>query len=655
VTGDPIRANRGNIALYWLFFNHITTILVQIRQTGKSLAPDVLYTWLGNIGASGTEINIVTKDETLRATNFTRLKDIESELPFYLKRRGKTEVANSEEIKISKLRNLIRGHLSNTSPKMALKVGRGITSTIFGFDEASYIPNIEIALPAALAAGSAARDIARNTGQPFGTLITTTAGMKDDRDGRYVFRLLSESAVWTEEFFNARNLAHLETMIRSNSRSEINGVTGKKQSALRVNCTFSHRQLGLTDEWLRRTIEESEATGDDARRDFLNHWTSGSLTSPFTTSITAIIRDSEKPVLHAEISEIQNFITRWYIPEDQIERRMRSSFFTIGLDTSDAAGNDDIALVLRDIKTGEVVAAGNYNESNLIHFCDWLVLWFTRFDNTLLIIERRSSAIAMVDYLIIKLLSLGIDPFKRIYNRVVQDKEENFERYREICKPLHARDPGIYSKYKSTFGFATAGAGYANRAELYGSTMQNLAKYTGDSVNDKTVIDQMLSLVIKNGRMDHEIGGHDDSVIAWLLSGWILLLGKNLDFYGINNRIVLSECKRNQEDNSPEKLYQRKEQAELRDDIQVVVEKLKSEKDLYALQRLEHQLRILSNKLILDNTEKFSVDAVLDEIRNTRAAPATTVFNRFGSGYKASNPLSVTYGAGARIKSSWER
>ena len=48
---DPIRfiANRANMALFWLFFNHIMIILVQPRQTGKSFSTDELMTYLLNI------------------------------------------------------------------------------------------------------------------------------------------------------------------------------------------------------------------------------------------------------------------------------------------------------------------------------------------------------------------------------------------------------------------------------------------------------------------------------------------------------------------------------------------------------------------------------------------------------------------------------
>ena len=117
----PFNANRGNIALYWLFFNHITTILIQIRQTGKSFSSDCLMTYLLNIACTDTTINLLTKDDTLRSDNLERLRDIERELPFFLRMRKKGDIGNTEEIHVNRLRNKYKGHLPNKSPKMALK------------------------------------------------------------------------------------------------------------------------------------------------------------------------------------------------------------------------------------------------------------------------------------------------------------------------------------------------------------------------------------------------------------------------------------------------------------------------------------------------------------------------------------------------------
>ena len=88
-----LRANRGNIALYWCFFNHVMTFLIQIRQTGKSVSVDELSTYLLNIRCRKTDINLLTKDDVLRGKNIQRLKDIDVELPFYLKQRTKADGA----------------------------------------------------------------------------------------------------------------------------------------------------------------------------------------------------------------------------------------------------------------------------------------------------------------------------------------------------------------------------------------------------------------------------------------------------------------------------------------------------------------------------------------------------------------------------------
>lgn len=605
--GDRFRANRGNMALFWLFFNHITTILIQIRQTGKSFSTDTLMVYLLNIACQDTEINLLTKDDTLRAANLTRLKDIMMELPFYLRQHTKGDVGNTEELSIKALGNRYRGHLPNKSPKMALNVGRGLTSPIFQVDEGAFFYNIAISMPAALAAGTAARDLARRRGTPYGTIITTTAGKKDDRDGAYVYDMVQKSAQWTELFFDCKNEEELRATIRRNS----------SKGELRVNCTFNHRQLGYTDEWLRNAIEEANVSGEDADRDFGNVWTSGSQMSPLPVHLSTLIRESQMAELHTEIS-IQGYVTRWYIEPERIAGTMANGKFIISVDSSDAAGGDDIGLKIRSVRTGEVVAAGNYNETNLIMFSEWLCDWLVKYENLTLIIERRSSGAMILDYLMLMLPSKGIDPFKRIYNTVVQDADEYPKRFEEINKPMYMRDTEVYTRNKRSFGFATSGTGVTSRTELYSTTLLNAAKLTGDKVRDKKTIDQILGLIIKNGRVDHPPGGNDDMVIAWLLGAWLLLNGKNLQFYGINPREILVENRQNQETNNPIARYEQAQQSYFRSQIEAIVEEMKKERDEYVALRLEAKLRSLATQLTEEDRKTLSVDELLMNIKEYR-------------------------------------
>jgi len=632
---DPIRfaANRGNMALFWLFWNHITTMLIQIRQTGKSFSTDNLMTYLLNIRCKKTSINLLTKDETLRSANLDRLKKIEMELPFYLKQRGRMDIGSQEQLTVKSLGNIYTGLLPQKSEKMALNVGRGLTSPIFQIDEIAFLPNIGISLPAALAAGTAARDIARRNGDPFGIIYTTTAGKKDDRDGAYAHKLLMEAAIWSEMFMDAQNEEELCEIVRKAS-------SGDK---LVVNCTFNHRQLGYTDEWLREQIKTTNAAGEAAERDYLNHWTSGSISSPLTTELNNDIRNSQADDYQTVISRPHAYTTRWYYAEREIAIKMQEAH-TLAVDTSDAVGKDDIGLVLRAVKDGSVAAAGNYNETNLITFAEWLCDWLEKYPSVTLVVERRSSGATILDYLLLMLPKRGIDPFKRIYNKIVQEPELYPEAWKEIQVSLAMRREDVYVRFKKHFGFATSATGATSRTELYSTTLQNSAKLTGKLVKDKKVIEQILGLEVRNGRIDHAAGKHDDMVIAWLLSAWILLSGRNLHYYGIQARDILVNNKQHQVENDPTAKYKRMEQEYYRQQVEVLTEQIRNERDDFAIDMLENRLRGAVMRLNESDNQHLSVDELINNLREGRKLQRRLNNQaRNFSGFGNRNPYGYTY------------
>lgn len=618
----PFQANRGNMAVFWLYFNHVTPMLIQIRQTGKSFSVDSLLTYLMNILCSNSWFSILTKDDTTRAFNSERIRDIQSELPFYLNQRSKNDIANTEEIKVKSLDNSLRLLVGNKSPKAALNIGRGLSVGTQVIDEAGFVANVDITLPSALAAGTAVRDIARKNGNPYGTIMMTTGVKKNSQEGKFIYDLLQRSAIWTEKFFDSQNMEALMLMVKRHSPS----------GELRVNCTFSHIQLGYSNAWLKQAIQDSMVSGEDADRDFFNKHTSGSMTSPLSIEVMKTIRESQVDNYFTEVTVPHGYIVRWFIPETAIDYRMKTGYFIMGADTSDAVGADDIFLVIRDVMTGEVVAAGNYNETNLITFAEWLLTWFIKYENLILNMERRSTGGMIMDYLIRMMLAHGIDPFKRIYNKVVSESDEYPDRFKEIDRELYMRDQDVYVKYKKTFGFATSATGTNSRSELYSTTLVNSARYTGDTVRDPMLIEQVLSLTTKNGRVDHAAGAHDDACIAWLLSGWFLFNAKNLGFYGINSRDVLANNgNRKKEVGSSVDQYDAYIQKSLREEVEVLTEALKGERDVFLSQRIEHRLQFTISKLKITDEEKISLDDLIRQLKEQKQQSARNAYGGFRS------------------------
>lgn len=105
--------------------------------------------------------------------------------------------------------------------------------------------------------------------------------------------------------------------------------------------------------------------------------------------------------------------------------------------------------------------------------------------------------------------------------------------------------------------------------------------------------------------------------IAWLLCFWLITLGKNLSFYGIDSRVILSRV------NLPEVLnsrqyYDIREQQTLRQQIQKLYDDLSQERDEFVVQKLEQNLRILNRKIVLQEGERFSVDELINSLRDER-------------------------------------
>lgn len=610
LVGNRVQYNRANVSMWWSFFLHITYILVQPRQTGKSFCVDLLMTELYGFYCTNTQINLLTKDDRLRSENVKRLKSIYEELPSYLNMKTRDDVNNMEEISLKKLGNYYLTHVPQSSPKRAANLGRGLTTPILQFDEAPFQPHIKIAMQAATGAMGAAIDAAIRNNEPYGVLMTTTAGKKDDRDGRYIYEYAMEAARWSDRFYDAKTTKELEQMVRRHSKGKNGGVN-------RIYGCFSYKQLGKDDLWMRRELERTGGDPDDANRDFFNVWTSGSLSAPLPTAILDALASHIRDEDYQHISTIGSYITRWYIPEDSIEQYMHSKKTVVGIDTSDAIGRDGISFVLTDVETGNVVAVGEFNELNLIKFAQWLVDFIVRYVNTTVVVERRSSGATIIDYLLMFLPQHNIDPFKRLFNWVVNDHMEHKERFEEARLPMTRREHDVYVRCKKYFGFATAGSGDASRDELYGSNLQSAARRCIDKVHDRNLTEQITSLENRNGRVDHPKGGHDDLVIGWLLCHWFLTKGKNLQHYGIDSRIIFSANQPKQVLQAAEAYFEQ-EQQELRQRITELFEKMSHETDGFIIQRYERELRYLDSRLVLKDGEYFSIDAVVNQAKEER-------------------------------------
>lgn len=602
------RANRGNMSLMWSFCNHIEYMLIQIRQTGKSVSTDALSTWLQLFGMSNSRELLITKDDTLRRENVVRLRKMRGYLPKWLVVDDKTDAANQTMTTYNTRDNRLITAVGQNSEDQALNVGRGCTVPVLRNDEGPFTSFIDITLPAAKAAGNAARDEAAKNGLPYGTIYTTTAGKIDSRSGGYMYKFYVGGTRFHERFYDFEGVDAIYKVLRSNGKQ-----SGEAKKVLFIG-EWDHLQLGYTDEWLSKKLEETGASGEEADRDFFNCWTSGGLSSPLPVAIIEAIQKSEIRPVEMPISS-QGYVTNWFLPQEEINKIMKTGAVCVGVDTSDAIGQDDIALVYTDIYNQRVIGTAFINETSIIKAAEHIAQQLVENEKMIVNIEKKSSAMTFIAAMTSACARAGICAFKKMFNRIVENKHSMVRVWEEIQNtPLSRRTPEWYHPYLKYFGFNTTGS---SRDYLFSQILTEAAKRMSNEIRCSILSTQIRKLVVKNGRIDHSNGNHDDGVFAWLLSNWFYMAAKNLVDYGIDLSKIKSRMDVGGKIMDAETLRQVEEQRKIREEIDEITERLKATKNEHLMDRLIANLKNLETKLTDEEKEILSLDQLISTTKSS--------------------------------------
>ena len=605
--GNQFRANRANMSLIWSYCNHIDYLLIQPRQTGKSISSDALSSWLLYVKYRNTRIGLVTKSDELRAENASRLRRIKEYLPAYLVVQDRNDSLSNEMVTYKSRGNRYAIAVSRADENGAYRVGRGNTTPTNIWDEAPYIANIRIAYSACMASGDAVIQEAKKKGLPYGSIITTTAGKQDDRDGAFIYKLWAEAMRWSDKLYDCKDEDDLRETVKRHCK-------GRK---ILINGTWSHLQVGVSDKQHYENMAKNAAEGGDADRDYFNIWTVGGMKNPLDKELLARINASAK---YSEYSEILpgGFIIHWYLTRDELEARRLTLPAVVGSDTSEGGGRDALSLVIEDYTDLSVLGVSVVNEALIPRYADFLFEFMMRYPTSVLIPERKSTGQTFIDYLCIRLHAEGVDPFARIYNTIVQDHEVNPDAYMEISRPMNTRDDSFYVRRKTKFGFCT---GTTTRKTLYQEILKIAARKGAGKVHDKQLIAEISGLEDKNGRVDHSRDGHDDTVIAWLLPVWLLVYGRNLGYYGIDRKKVLAKAV--EEDNqTPEERMASYQLDELNDAMEETIKVLRETNNPVLITKYEAQLRYLEGELQGMGVQNINVSSLIEEMNATRRRDA---------------------------------
>lgn len=616
VIPDPIEANRGIMAVWWCAFNHVDVANTQPRQTGKSTGAFCLQNYTNNIRGQNAKLMWLTKDSGLRSEHVDEMKKYREALPAYIAMLDKKDKNNESEVTNVRLNNLTMTAVSQMAEAAALKLGRGFTVENIVMDESPYVEHMDIVFPQMTTASAAVRETAKRNGALYFSVYPTTAGKINTKSGGYMYALFNGGMQWNESLLDSVDEADLVQRVRKGSK-------GLKSM---VYIDLLHYQLGKTDEWLYNRLADSNSTGEDADRDYFNRWTSGSGSHPIPVDLLEMINKSRTDPVEVELSS-NAYCINWYISAEELENRIKTNQMMVGgVDSSEGMGRDNISLTIVCESTLETLGTMVVSETNIPIYADWLLKLMVKYPNLILNIEARSSGVFIIDWLLTGLSALGIDPFKRLYNRVVDEYQWNKSEYELLNTHPAKRGEMFYTKCKGVFGFRTSGSGIHARSELYERTLQRAARYTGTTIRDIGLIREILALVVRDGRIDHKAGGHDDRVVSWLLAVWMIMYSKNLNYYDIFAPLYRAVDYKRQELDK-EKTHHEKardhQQEWIKEQITVMGKMLNEEEDNNVAHLIELKIRNLYRKLKNEDDVPQSVDSYLKNITQARKSRFT--------------------------------
>lgn len=570
--------NRANLFLIWSFYNSISTFLIEPRQTGKTITMSTISNHLIYFLYKKTGIFLYAKDNDLIYDNVDRIKTIRDELPPYLiKIQRSKDTENKSSLYYAKRETVFQTKAAQNSISSAFNVGRGKTYLPVFIDEGPFCKNIQISYPVMMNSANKAREFARKNHIPFGNIFITTAGVLDSNEGKFSYDLMNKACFFTEDLYDCKSNVELKYIIEKNSINKM--LYGE----------FSPHQLGYDDEWIKNIAIENNLSEDEIKRDLLNQWTTGTNVPVIPTDILEKLDTHKEHPIHTE--NYDGYIFRWYVHPDEVFRDT-SRYFVLGMDTSENIGNDFTTTHLLAVDTLETIMTSKCNDQDLLKLADYVSKFLIKHPNVTFIPENKSTATVLIPIIIKNLIANNINPFTRIFNRVVQNRSDPIYSKMDISDMTLADGP-----YRKHFGYKTTGSGEFSRDNLYKLTLKKVLSMAATKIRDIPLIQELKTMTLKNGRIDHTVNGHDDATMSLCLSAFLPLLGKNLHVYGIPTDALLSKVSPTGEEVN---MSLRTRQRDLKKRLTLLKSQIDSTTHLTVKNSLQREYRAIEDELSRD-------------------------------------------------------
>jgi hypothetical protein len=488
----PYELHLGNLFLTWCMISNISCYLLLPRQNYKTVSACAMYLWMYAFGTTNSHMLFFNKELGDAQNNLKRVKDLQEELPAWLRDGVLTDPINDrnnvEYIYSAHRRNRVDPKPAGKDLAHADKLGRGTTTPLVWYDEMAFAKYIRETFMAAAPAQSQARANAIRMGVPYGTVITTTPNSQDDPSGEFAYMVRNGALHFRLEFYD-----YGPTKVRQ--------MIAEQAEYNFLYAEYQYYEIGRTKEWFLEQCRELLNDQVKIKRELLLVW-------PMTTD-GAVFTEEQLDHLTKYKGEI--VATLPVRPRDGgcppnlefifTEMPDPSIPYLLSIDTSGGVGQDYTAFVLShpdDLRQIGTLKTNTADDEALRAISKHILV--DLFPKAIAIVERNYLGIVVINYL---LKIPGMEP--RIF---YLEKEKEAER---VVGKLVMKS----KKKVRVYGVDTTAE---SREAMFRHLFQIIDELPA-LIRSPSIQDEIRTLWRKKtGKIEHRPGFHDDQLMAWLIA-----------------------------------------------------------------------------------------------------------------------------------------
>lgn len=504
----------GSWCLLWNYSQCFNTYRSQSRQTGKTY--DIVNLLGAEFAVAYEKLNAlaISYDETNSKKIKADMVQSANNLPLFMKfhniktrtKKGVNYEAEIDDVDPTATKFVTNDKLGNTIKIAAIGkteesgtlVGRGLTLEIIVADEVGFYKNLTSVCTGIFNANNTAKYMAEQSNKRYGIHFTTTPGTLDTKHGKALYNMISN------------NMAQFDFKLLELPYSELKEFLQSHKMHF-FNLTFEYDILGFDEEWLKVALANNP-NGDDFEVDILLKWK--------MTSKGSYISEKHLNRIDTLVSLTGNnsyFFKKKHMiyahPTNKVdtfeELIAKTSALSIGIDIAGGKLNDSTVFYAVDLISGNVVFTYKNNQIGVnegaLLYCDLLHEIKKINPDIFVVTVPESNGVggsAFIEVLLKdKMVEQTIFFVKKAF-----DKRYNNTLTKSCTKRI---SDDYYIDYGSLLTPML-------RNYLTTITLDDLVDKYPSFVKCQPMLDELVTLVKKNGKVQAGPDSHDDVVLACL-------------------------------------------------------------------------------------------------------------------------------------------